>query len=68
MTSNCLLYDKFKLRYYLFGFSLTLITLGTIAITGVMVFKPRKYSPAWVGREEEKKKQLAKNVREGASG
>lgn len=56
-VKNCLLYDKLKMRYYMFGFSNTLIFLGTVAISGVLFFKPRKHSPAWVALEEEKKEQ-----------
>lgn len=41
----------------MFGFSNTLIFLGTVAISGVLFFKPRKHSPAWVALEEEKKEQ-----------
>lgn len=54
-TGNCLLYDKEKMRVYIFGFSAILITFGTICHSGIMFFTPRKNSPSYVCKKEVEK-------------
>lgn len=53
---NCLLYDKVIMRRYVFGFTIILITCGTICHTGILFFKPRKFSQAWNSLNNEKTK------------
>ena len=52
---QCLLYDNYKMRVYMFGFSLLLIGCGTVIHSGMLIIRPRKYSPAWIAWQEAKK-------------